>query len=555
MAFNTSSSPIEASHKQNHDTVQPFQNFTPVSTDDISTILKNCEIKSCDLDPCPTYLLKLCYRLPEFLDITTKIMNQSLLSGVFPDSFKRAMVIPLLKKPNLDLMYENYRPISNLSFMSKLLERIVAKQLLEHITENDLDVKCQSAYKAFHSTETALLRVQNNILQSMDRNEVAILIMLDLSAAFDTVDINILLYRLSTRYNISGTVLTWFSTYLNNRSQFVSVNGCSSETVELKCDIPQGSVLGPKLFSIYTAPLYEIIEHHGMKYHLYADDTQIYLFFKPGDILAESIAYARLQQCLYDIKVWMFENKLKLNSDKTEYMVIGRRNLINKIENVSFKFDSSVISKSNVVKNLGVYFDDSLSMTTHINHVCRSVTYYLRGISRFHKFLCKQYCETLVLALVTSRLDYCNSLLYGLPNSALSKLQLVHNMAARVVSLTGKYEHITPVLKDLHWLPVKQRINYKIILMTFKVLNNLAPDYLRELIHVFHPVNSNMRSANKLFLELPKSRLVTCADRSFEVAAPTLWNKLPESLRLITELDRFKSELKTYLFKQAFSDV
>ena len=185
--------------------------------------------------------------------------------------------------------------------MSKLLERIVAKQLLEHITENDLDVKYQSAYKAFHSTETALLRVQNDILQSMDRNEVAILIMLDLSAAFDTVDINILLYRLSTRYNISGTVLTWFSTYLNNRSQFVSVNGCSSETVELKCGIPQGSVLGPKLFSIYTAPLYEIIEHHGMKYHLYADDTQIYLFFKPGDILAESIAYARLQQCLYDI--------------------------------------------------------------------------------------------------------------------------------------------------------------------------------------------------------------------------------------------------------------
>ena len=177
-----------------------------------------------------------------------------------------------------------------------------------------------------------------------------------------------------------------------------------------------------------------------MKYHLYADDTQIYLFFKPGDILAESIAYARLQQCLYDIKVWMFKNKLKLNSDKTEYMVIGRRNLINKIENVSFKLDSSVISKSNVVKNLGVYFDDSLSMTTHIYHVCRSVTYYLRGISRF-------------------------------------------------------------------------------------VLNNLAPDYLRELIHVFHPVNSNMRSANKLFLELPKSRLVTCADRSFEVAAPTLWNK------------------------------
>ena len=182
----------------------------------------------------------------------------------------------------------------------------------------------------------------------------------------------------------------------------MSVNGCSSETVELKCGIPQGSVLGPKLFSIYTSPLYEIIEHHGMKYHLYADDTQIYLFFKPGDILVESIAYARLQQCLYDIKVWMFENKLKLNSDKTDYMVIGRRNLINKIENVSFKFDSSVICKSNVVKNLGVYFDDSLSMTTHINHMCRSVTYYLRGISRFRKFLCKQYCEILVHALVTS---------------------------------------------------------------------------------------------------------------------------------------------------------
>jgi hypothetical protein len=535
--------------------ILPLRNFSLVSPDNISDILKKCSMKSCELDPVPVCLLNGCCKVPEFLKVITEIINQSLSTGVFPDSFKQALISPLLKKSGLDLRYENYRPISNLPFMSKLLERVVSKQLIEHITVNNLDVKYQSAYKAFHSTETALLRVQNDILQSMDRNEVSVLIMLDLSAAFDTVDINILLQRLEDRYNISGTALAWFSSYLNGREQVVSINGHKSKVAHLKCGIPQGSVLGPKLFAIYTSPLCELIESHGMKYHLYADDTQLYLSFKPGNTLDESAAYAKLHECLCSIKEWMFANKLKLNSDKTEYMVIGRHIDISKTNTDYLSFDKGTIVKNDVVKNLGVYFDDSLSMVKHVNHVSKSVSFYLRGISRIREFLSRKSCESLVHALISSRIDYCNSLLYGLPSSVLSKLQLVHNMAARVVTMTGKYEHITPVLADLHWLPIRQRIEYKVILLTFKALNDLAPSYISELIHMFQPINENMRSANKLLLDVPRSRLVTCGDRCFQVAAPTLWNKLPQELRNITNLDIFKSQLKTHLYEQAFSGV
>ena len=202
----------------------------------------------------------------------------SLIEGIVPSSMKSAVIKPLLKKENLDCnILKNYRPVSNLTFLSKVLERVVAKQLKEYMSNNNLQEPFQSAYKQYHSTESALLMVHNDILCAMENQGVTLLVLLDLSSAFDTIDHPVLLSRLQHHLGINGTILAWFESYLSDRTQCVHINGKSSAPQPLQYGVPQGSVLGPLLFSIYILPLGDIIRRHGMKLHIYADDTQVYV--------------------------------------------------------------------------------------------------------------------------------------------------------------------------------------------------------------------------------------------------------------------------------------
>ena len=249
------------------------------------------------------------------------ILNSSLELGKVLNDFKQAIVIPLLKKKGMELTFSNFRPVSNLSFMSKLLERAVAAQLVNHLEKNGLSEKYQSAYKTFHSTETALLCVQNDVLQAIDNKSVTMLLLLDLSAAFDTVDFDILHARLRN-CGIKGKCLLWFRDYLTKRRQAVCLQGKISAPVELKCEVPQGSVLGPLIFSIYTPPLGALVQIYGINYHFYADDSQLYLSFR---LYSESSALSNLEKCVNEIRGWMYTNKLKLNDNKSEFVVLGSR--------------------------------------------------------------------------------------------------------------------------------------------------------------------------------------------------------------------------------------
>ena len=220
--------------------------------------------KSCALDPLPTPILKKCLDL--LLPIISRIINNSLSTGSFPDEFKLALVTPLLKKLGLELVFPSFRPVSNLSFISKLSERVVADQFIQYCMDNGLYEPFQSAYTKHRSTETALLRIHNDILQSMDKQCVSLLVLLDLSAAFDTVDHHVLLPILERKYGVTGTVLDWFHSYLSGRTQCVSIDGVKSDPQSLKYGVPQGSVLGPILFSVYTSSLGDIIRKHGINY-------------------------------------------------------------------------------------------------------------------------------------------------------------------------------------------------------------------------------------------------------------------------------------------------
>ena len=215
---------------------------------------------------------------------------------------------------------KNYRPVSNLSFLSKVLEKVVVNQLNTHINSSNTSNQYQSAYRKFHSTETALLKIHSDILASMDAGKVTALTLLDLSAAFDTIDHTILLRRLDDWFGVTGKALNWFKSYLTGRCQRIKIGDCLSSKADLKFGVPQGSVLGPLLFTLYTTPLSSMIFEHAIPHHLYADDSQLYVSFASGDSAA---ALNGLQSCLASVQSWMSTNKLKLNPDKTEFLLIG----------------------------------------------------------------------------------------------------------------------------------------------------------------------------------------------------------------------------------------
>ena len=295
-----------------------FPSFHSVSQQEVRKIIISSKPTTCSLDPIPTPLL--IQFLDQLLPTITTIINNSLLSGSFPDSFKTAVVKPLLKKSSLDPnVLKNYRPVSNLSFLSKVLEKVILKQLFEYLNTHSLLSPNQSAYRPAHSTETALLKVTNDIRTALDKGDVTFLTLLNLSAAFDTIDHSLLFHILSYTYGISGTALSWIQSYLTNRTQSVTIESFSSSSSPLFFGVPQGSVLGPILFIMYTQPLHSLIQSHSILDQSFADDTQLYKSCKPKDTKQ---TLQSMQTCIADVKSWMTQHKLKLNDDKTEALLI-----------------------------------------------------------------------------------------------------------------------------------------------------------------------------------------------------------------------------------------
>ena len=396
-----------------------------------------------------------------------------------------------------------------------------------------------------HSTESALLKVQNDILLTVDNGSCAILILLDLTAAFDTVDHHILLKRLENEVGFKSTVLNWFSSYLNNRTFNVTLGTYTSSLAPITCGIPQGSILGPLLFSLYMLPLGSIFKKHGIPYHFYADDTQFYLPVTPNDPSSMNAIF----NCFNDIKVWMATNFLQLNPKKTEIILFGPKK---SVADLSTALGPLTANVHTTVKNLGVYFDSSLNFNKQISSVVSSSFYQLRTIAKLKPILTFRDLETVIHAFITSRLDYCNSLYCGLTQSTLHRLQMVQNSAARLLTGTRRREHISPVLAQLHWLPVKYRIQFKILLFVFKALNGLAPQYLSDLLSK-PPAVRVLRSASQMLLDVPSNTSVSKGDRAFSVIGPTLWNSLPLHIKSSATVERFKSTLKTHLFSIAWT--
>ena len=285
--------------------------------------------------------------------VITKMINLSFQDCHFPGSWKIAHVNPLLKRSGLDAEFADFRPVSNLSFVSKTTEKAAVNQLFAHCESFALLPTNQSAYRKFHSTETALLRVQSDILMSIDRQEVTLLILLDLSSAFDTIDHKILLDIRDNDFGIIGNAKEWIKSFLCKRQQHVLVEDEISKPKQLDCGVPQGSCLGPVLFLLYASGLFQVVNKHLPTAHAYADDSQIYLPFRPHSSASQDLAVSAIESCVADVRAWLVSHRLMFNDTKTELLIIGSKRQLSKVSIDSIKVGDSQIKPSETVRNLG----------------------------------------------------------------------------------------------------------------------------------------------------------------------------------------------------------
>ena len=436
---------------------------------------------------------------------------------------------------------KNYRPVSNTGFVGKIIEKVAIVQVNEHMQANDLDDLFQSVYKNKHcSTETALLMV---------KNDAVFLVMLDLSAAFDTIDHDILKQRLEHGFGIKDIARNWFHSYITGRHFRISVGGNMSEEFILECvGVPQGSVIGPRVFTMYSQHVSTVIRRHGLNYHIYADDVQVYMSFDPNVPGDAACATFQITSCVEELRVWLMKNMLKLNDSETEFFIAASSHNMYRLSDINFQIGSEVITPSPTIKNLCITFDSAMTMSDHVTSLCKSVNFLLWNLARIRRFIDHNAASNAMRALILSKLDYGNALLSSCKNKDVARLQRLLNRAARIVFQVPRRHLSSPLLASLHWLPIDKRIKFKILLHIYKALNDLSPVYLTECIAIHLPSREGVRSSvdtTRLVVPRSTSRI---GDRSFSVYGPSLWNQLPISIRSSSTVCNFKHDLKTHMF-------
>ena len=339
---------------------------------------------------------------------------------------------------------------------------------------------------------------------------------------------------------------------ITERSQTFSFSGRESDTFELNCSVPQGSVIGPVEFIAYTEDVVDIFKRQCMSYHLYADDKLIY---RADVINNAALTRQRLHDCVDDVASWCSSRRLQLNDAKTELEWFGSRANLAKLIGVdcSLSIGDTTIQPSSVVRYLGVLLDRELTLRQHVGKIASICYYHIRRLRKICRYAGRDIAKQLMFAFVLSRLDYCNGILAGLPKSTLSTLQHVQNAAARLVLNLRPREHITEALRQLHWLPIEQRIQFKLCLLMHNIQHGRCPNYIAQTVKATstHSSRPGLRSASTASYTTPRLRTVM-GERAFSCAGPKAWNSLPAYLHHIESTATFKRQLKTFFFNYIF---
>jgi hypothetical protein len=508
--------------------------FQNVSEREVIEIVKSLKSNACGIDDISAYFVKL--SIEHSASAITEIINSSLDQAVFPDRWKKALVIPIPKN-NTPLSTLDYRPISLLSVLSKIIEKIAAKQMTAYLTQHMLFDNNQSAYRKNHGCPTALLKITDDLYQSMDNGEIGILVLLDYSKAFNCANHDIILAKLKG-LGFSNMALRWINSYLTGRSQRVKTSAGVSDWKNLANGVPQGSILGPLLFTILLNDMKDFLVN--CKFHLYADDSQIYITGKIADILE---IIAKLNTDLLNISTFSVANNLSLNVGKCKYITVGSRNNLDIISGMNLpavQIAGKILEREHEVYNLGVLLDENLTWDSHYNTTISKAYGKLKTAYLAKNFLDRKSKIAVVEYYVLSQLNYCNIIMQNISQGVITKIQKLQNACTRFIFNLRKYDHISVHFRQLNVLNMENRRVLHSATLMHKITSNKAPSYLcskicfRNALHLH-----NTRGNSKL--HIARYRNVYGRDRFFR--------KVAQSYNRILDFDGFSLGMSVANFK------
>ena len=509
-------------------TDKAFHLKTP-SLDVVFNLLKNIdEKKATGLDMIPSKLLKMAASI--VTPSLTAIFTKSIITGIYPTEWKMARVTPVFKKGEKSDL-NNYRPISVIPVVSKVFEKIVYDQLYQYLNDNQLLSSCQSGFRSLHSTLTAFLEATNNWSVNIDNGFLNGVVFIDLKKAFDTIDHEIILRKLSY-FGADQATAKWFQSYLSNRTQRCNVNGNLSTASTVTCGVPQGSILGPLLFLMYINDLPNCLRVAAPR--MFADDTSITLSAKTVADLKPAVTSE-----LNNLTCWLRANKLSLNVAKTELMIIGSRQRLNaQCEEINISIDDRTIKRVDHTKSLGLTIDAQLSWSKHVDEISKKVSSAIGALKRIRPFIPTDVAVQIYNALILPHFDYCSPVWDGMSGCLCDKLQKLQNRAARVITQSPFDTSSNLLLAMLKWEKLSLRRKKQKALIMYKTLNELAPDYLQCLFTQRHVNDYNLRNLEgKLSLPKPNTNYLK---RSFCYSGACLWNNLPQDLKSVCSIGQFK---------------
>ena len=522
---------------------QPTFSFREVTDAEVCKVIKSIKSNALGIDGISAKYLKM--SIDVIAPFITHIINCSFKYQKFPDRWKHAIIKPIPKKED-PTSASDFRPISILPAISKIIEKIACSQMCNFFKGDKSLDKLQSAYKKFHSTNTALLNISDDIYQSLDKSQITILILLDYSKAFDCANHKLILAKLKAA-GFQDDALSWVLGYLSDRKQKVKTDSGESNWISIKNGVPQGSILGPLLFLVLVSDLYKSISNGN--YHMYADDTQLYYHCKLNQV---SAVIEKINSDLQNIHLFSNENCLKLNTGKSNFIIIGSKPNLNKLKQLDLPpivLNNEPIERKYHVKNLGVIFDESFSWTNHVNKIVSTSFFKLRQVYRHKKFLSFEskvkVCESYVLC----HLNYCDSVYFNITEILKNKIQKVQNTCFRFIFGLRKYDHISSCLKNLDTLNMEnRRILHGLTLMR-KIKNNLAPSYLVERIQLHENIHSyNTRNKNNIVIDKSNTAL---RQKSFFPFFSKLYNEITKDPKYCNKsLSTFQTYVKKHLKSQ-----
>lgn len=501
-------------------TIAPFC-FAEV--DEITVLKAITGIKSGSegVDGISIYILKLC--CPFILPFITHIINYCILHSVFPKCWKEALIVPLPKVPT-PREYRDLRPISILSSVSKVLEKIINQQLSDFVENNDILPECQSGFRRGHGCSAALTNVTDDILRAADDGKVTALALLDFTKAFDTIDHELLLAILHF-VGLGDGAVRFFENFLSQRTQCVKIGSQISAAVELIRGVPQGSVPSALLYAIYTSRLPRALNKCSAQY--YADDTQVYLSFVSGDAVESSKV---LSEEIESLRIMALEHSLLLNANKSSLLVLGPKSQVVRVKNlVSVEVDGVKLPVKETARNLGVTFDSFLRFGSHVTECIKRAYIKIKYIYKIRKFISRKLKILLCDSLVLSMFNHCD-VVYGNCLSYYDKkrIQMIQNACLRLIYGVRKFESVSPRLREAGWLSMEERRKLHCACFYRDIVFFQRPPYLyKKIIFRTHVHNLNIRFRGKI---TPPYHKTSIFERGFSFNIARFFNSHPESL-------------------------